>query len=61
MYILGVKLVDDTVIPAKGYSDLDTAQSTMEYHYARSLRSDNWAGLIITNDATGETIAEMEW
>lgn len=61
MYTLGVKLTDDTVIPAKGYTSLDTAQSTMEYHYARSLRSDNWAGLIITNDETGEVESEMEW
>jgi len=61
MYTLGVKLVDDTVIPAKGYNNLETAQETMEYHYARSLRADNWAGLIITNDETGEIITEMEW
>ena len=61
MYTLGVKLTDDTIIPAKGYESLDTAERTMEYHYYRSLRSDDWAGLIITNDETGEVESEMEW
>lgn len=61
MFTLGVKLTDDTIIPAKGYTQLEHAERAMEYHWARSLRSDNWAGLIITNDDTGETESEMEW
>ena len=61
MYTLGVKLTDDTIIPAKGYRSLDTAQSMMEHYYNRSLLADNWAGLIITNDETGEVESEMEW
>jgi hypothetical protein len=61
MYTLGIKLADDTVLPAKRYADLDTAQGTMEFHYHRSIRADEWAGLIIINDDTGETESEMEW
>jgi hypothetical protein len=61
MFTLAIKLMDDTVLPAKRYADLDTAQSTMEYHYHRSLRADAWAGLVIINDETGETESEMEW
>lgn len=61
MFTLGVKLTSDQVIPAKGYNSLATAELRMEHYYHRSIRADNWAGLIITNDETGEVESEMEW
>jgi hypothetical protein len=60
-YTIGIKKIDDTIhVTTKGL-DLADAEARMEYAYNRVMVQENWAGIVVIHEESGEIHSEMEW